>query len=62
LTPECTPVIDWTSKPPPSWAMISDWSRVPGSSDSACAPTPGVVRKLARTAEPVEDVPARLAA
>ncbi len=42
-------------------AMISSCDRVPGSSESARAPTPGVPPKPPRIALPVETVPARRA-
>ena len=40
-------------------ARSSSWVRSPGASASARVPTPGVVLKPPRTAEPVDAVPER---
>ena len=61
LTPECTPEIDWTSSPSPTWARISSGVSSPGTTIRARAPVPGALLNPARTAEAVEAVPARRA-
>ncbi len=59
LTPECMPCTDWMSTPSSTPATMSSWRRVPGTSDNARQPQPGVPRKPPRTALPVEAVPLR---
>ncbi len=59
LTPEWTPEMDWTSRPSPTLARISSGESRPGWSTRARAPMPGPLLKPARTADPVDAVPAR---
>ncbi len=61
LTPECSPATSCTSSPSPTPATSSAWVAVPGSSDVAMQPTPGVLLNPPRTAEPVDTVPDRRA-
>src|SRR4029077_16468086 len=61
LTPECSPCICCTSRPSSMSAISSSWVRVPGTSERARQPTPGVPANPPRVALPVDTVDARRA-
>jgi hypothetical protein len=59
FTPECMPMTEEISTPSPTWRSSSGCDRVPGASDRARQPTPGVDLNPPRTALPVEARPAQ---
>ena len=59
FTPEWRPCTIWISTPSSMPAIRSACGRVPGVSDSARQPQPGVLLKPPRVALPVDAVPLR---